>query len=133
MSDIGDRVRHRLREEMARLKRGQQDIADLVQWTQSRVAQKLTGRTPITLEELDALAFAVDLPVTELVRDHGLEFCAEMTPTELRVLERFRQLAPDQQHALMTILDVKATTKRQDRRAALPKKANPAKALHGGA
>jgi len=70
----------------------QQEVADLLKWTQSKVAQKLTGRTPITLEELEALAFAVSLSPTEVVRDTGLEFCAEMTPTELRVLELFRTL-----------------------------------------
>jgi transcriptional regulator with XRE-family HTH domain len=94
MADLNDRTRRRIRDAMAAHKLSQQEVADMLKWTQSRVAQKLTGRTPITLDELEALAFAVGIQPTEAVRDRGLEFCAEMTPTELRTLEILRELPP---------------------------------------
>lgn len=119
--DLSERARLRLREEMTRRKQSQQDLADQIQWTQSRVAQKLTGRTPITLEELAALCFGVGLSPVEIVRDHGLEFCAEMTPTELRVLERVRQLTSAQIDGLMQILNVAKTTRLESRRASRKK------------
>lgn len=120
--DLSDRVRQRIREELTRKHLSQQELADLIQWTQSRVAQKLTGRTPITLEELAALCFGVGLPLVEAVRDHGLEFCAQMTPTELRIHERMRQLAPQQIDAVMIVLGVSKTTRPEIRRAAAVKK-----------
>lgn len=111
------RARARIRDEMVRRDLNQRDMANLLEWKESRMSKILNGRTEIGLEELDALAFAVGLRPTELVRDHGLEFCAEMTPTELRVLERIRQLRPDQLDALMTMLAVTLSTRKQERRA----------------
>lgn len=117
MKDLPERARVRIREEMARRHLSQQEVADLLQWTQSRVAQKLTGRTPITLEELESLCFAVGIPATEAVRDHGLEFCAEMTPSEMRLLQQFRQLAAVDREAYAQILGVAARA-RVERRGA---------------
>jgi len=57
----------------------------------------------------------------ETVRDPGMEFCADMTPTELRMFERMRQLHPTVLDAIMTLLDVKGTTRAQERRAAAPR------------
>jgi transcriptional regulator with XRE-family HTH domain len=105
--DFSQRVRDRLRDEKAARKLSEREIADLLQWTQSRVAQKLSGRTPITLNELEALCFALSLSPSEAVRDRGLEFCAEMTPTELRLLERLRKLEPATRDAILLLLDVK--------------------------
>lgn len=118
MHDLAERVRLRLRDEMTRKHLSQNDVADLIKWTQSRVAQKLTGRTPITVEELEVLAFAVGLLPTELVRDHGLEFCAEMTPTEVRLLERIRDLGPAAKDGLFQLLNVRTSTNRPERHAA---------------
>jgi transcriptional regulator with XRE-family HTH domain len=108
MSEFSERVRNRLRDEKSAKKLSERDIADLIQWTQSRVAQKLSGRTPITLDELAALCFALSLQPTEAVRDRGLEFCAEMTPTELRILERLRGLDARTRDAILLLLDVKS-------------------------
>lgn len=103
---LGERVRLLLREEKARKKLSEREMADLIQWTQSRVAQKLSGRTPITLDELESLCFALGLSPTEAVRDRGLEFCAEMTPSELRLLERLRQLPRPALDGIMAILQI---------------------------
>lgn len=112
-----ERARIRIREEMARKKMSQRDVAGILDWSQSRVSKNLNARIELGLDDLASLSFAVGLQLTEAVRDHGLEFCAEMTPTELRVLERIRQLRPDQLDALMTMLAVTLSTRKQERRA----------------
>lgn len=89
---LNERVRQRLRDEKARRGLSERDIAGMVGWSQSRVAYKLNGRTAISLDELDALCFGLGIQPSEAVRDRGLEFCAEMTPTELRLLEQIRRL-----------------------------------------
>ncbi len=115
---LAARARRRVREELDRRGVVQRDIAGQLKWSQAKVAQKLNGRTPWTLEELDALCFIAGLSPTEAVRDQGLEFCAEMTPTELRFLERIRQLDQTTRDAVFQLLDVKTKTRPQDRRAA---------------
>lgn len=122
--DLNDRVRARLRDEMTQKHLSQQEVADLIGWTQSKVAQKLTGRTPITLDELAALCFAVGLPITEAVRDRGLEFCAEMLPHELRLLEHYRQQPQDIRDALLKILKVAKVVHAPDRYATPVKKSS---------
>jgi len=103
-------------------KLSQREIADLLRWSQSRVAKLLTGRVEMGVDDLAGLCFALDLRLTEVVRDHGLEFLAEMTPTELRILERLRQIPQPVIDAVMTLLDVNKNTALQTRRAAPPKK-----------
>jgi transcriptional regulator with XRE-family HTH domain len=120
--DMAERVRRRLREEMDRRDLSQQDVADLITWTQSKVAQKLTGRTPITLDELEALCFGVSITPVEAVRDHGLEFVADLTPTELRLLQRLRQLPRHELDAVMTLIHLKPQTSAPERHAGPLKK-----------
>jgi transcriptional regulator with XRE-family HTH domain len=76
---------------MQRLALNQADLAGLIGWTQSKVSKVLNGETVLTVDDLEALCFGVSLRISEAVRDHGLEFCAEMTPQELRVLEELRR------------------------------------------
>lgn len=92
---LNDRVRERFKDEKARKHLSERDLAGMLNWSQSKVAQKLSGRTPMTLDEFDALCFALSLSPTEAVRDRGLEFCADMTPTELRILEVYRAMPKD--------------------------------------
>lgn len=118
---LAQRTRRRVREELDRRKIVQSDIAGQLEWSQAKVAQKLNGRTPWTLEELEGLCFIAGLSPVEAIRDRGLEFCAEMTPTEFRLFERVRQMTPEQLDALMTVLHVKGSTRPEERRAAPPK------------
>lgn len=118
---LPDRARRRVREELDRRGVTQPDIAGQLRWSQSKVAQKLTGRTPWTLQELEGLCFVAGLSPIEAIRDQGLEFCTDMTPTEFRLFERLRQLTPVQLDAIMTVLDVVGNTRQQERRAAPPK------------
>lgn len=117
-----DRARARIREEMARKNLNQTDLANLLKWTQSRMSKILNGRTEMGVDELSELAWAAGISMTEIVRDHGLEFCAEMTPTELRFLERLRQLTPDMRDAYLKTMAVHINTRAEDRRATKEKK-----------
>lgn len=101
---LNERVRQRLREEKDKAKLSERDVADLIQWTQSKVAQKLGGRTPITLDELEALCFALSLNIAEAVRDRGYEFYAELAPYELRMLERVRRMPKPHREAVLTLI-----------------------------
>lgn len=111
-----------IREEMERKGISQADIAGQLQWLPARTSKVLHGKLPLTVDDLEALCFAVGLSPTEAVRDRGLEFCADMTPTELRILERLRQL-PHLLDAIAQILQVNLHTRAQERRA-VPKKRN---------
>lgn len=121
MPRLSEQVRLRLREEMARGDVSQRDMAGILGWSQSKVAHILNGRVELNIDDLAEFCFGVGIAPTEAVRDRGLEFCAEMTPTELRILERIRQLQPNVLDAVMTLIDVKAKTHQQERRA-LPSK-----------
>lgn len=93
----------------------QRDMAGILGWSQSRISKNLNARIELGLNDLAALCFGVGISLTEAVRDRGMEFCAEMTPTELRLLERVRALSPNQQAAVMTVLHI---TPPEGRRAA---------------
>ena len=114
---VSARTRMRIREEMKRRELSQNDIAGRLQWTPSRVSKVLNGKIGMDLDDLAAMCFAMGLSLVEAVRDHGLEFLAEMTPTELRFLERIRQLEKPDQDSWLQILDVKRRTQMQLRRA----------------
>lgn len=103
-----DQARRRVRDEMDRKKLSQRDVAGILGWTQSRVGKVLTGRVQLLVDDLEALCFAVGLHLTEAVRDPGLEFVADMTPSELRLLERFRQLTAPEKDAYNTLLRVQS-------------------------
>jgi transcriptional regulator with XRE-family HTH domain len=115
MSQLEEQVRLRIREEMTRKNLSQRDLSGILGgpgkgWSQSRVGKLLTGRVLMGVADMESLCFAVGLSVVEAVRDHGLEFLAEMTPTELRTLERIKQLDDVTRDAYLRILDVKVRT-----------------------
>ena len=121
---LTEQVIERLREEIARKGFSQRDLAELLQWSQSRVAKFLSGRMALTLDALEAFCIILQLRPTEAVRDRGLEFCAEMTPGELRVFQILRS-DPAALDALMTLLHVRTASPRRTRsgRPAKPLKA----------
>jgi len=103
-----ERARLRIREEMARRHLSQRDVAGILEWSQSRVSKNLNARIELGLDDLAALAFAVGLSLVEVVRDHGLEFCADMTPTEFRLLQVVRKLPTNVRDGLLGFMEVKA-------------------------
>lgn len=123
MSDVAERARLRIREEMSRKHLSQRDLAGILEgWSQSRIAKLLTGRVHITLDDLESLCFAVGISPTEAVRDRGLEFCAEMTPTEMRLLEVLRGMPQDRREAFKLILMSQPGTLPPERRGVTPRK-----------
>lgn len=118
MPRLSEQVRIRLREEMAVKDMSQRDVAGILTWSQSRVAHLLNGRVEMSIDDLAEFAQALGLSPTEVVRDRGMEFVAEMTPSEMRFLERLRQLTQLQRDGLMVLLHITTTTQAQERRAA---------------
>jgi transcriptional regulator with XRE-family HTH domain len=110
MSDrLAERVRQRLKAEKLRLKFSDRDLAGMLGWSASKVDQKLNAKSAINLDELEALCFALSLAPSEAVRDPGLEFIAELTPLELRVLEHYRDGNRNLKDAIHTVLHVRAS------------------------
>lgn len=105
-----DRVRKRLRDEIEARGISQRAIADKLTgltgeiWTQSKVGKVLTGYVELKIDDADHIANASGITLTEAVRDRGLEFYAELTPSEMRVIELLRRRGPLFLTALLTIL-----------------------------
>lgn len=124
---VAVRAMLRIREEMTERGITQRDLAETLHCSQGKVAKLLNGGVRLRLDELDVLARAVGLTLVEVVRDRGLEFFAEMTPTELRVLERLRR-RPQALDGLMLLLDVR-TTQAPKSHAYVPKRRRPGRPL----
>lgn len=110
MSTLSEQVRERLRDEMHKKEISQRELADLLKWSQSRIMRAMTGRSEIGIDDLQSICFALGLSVLEVVRDQGLDFCAEMTPTEVRLLEKFRALDQVSRDAYLHFLNARATS-----------------------
>lgn len=106
MKTMNERVRERIREEADKRGLTYRDIAGFLHWSVSKVGKKMTGENEISLDEFESLCFAVSLSPTEAVRDRGLEFCADMTPTELRFLEHLRKLPKPAHDGLLHFLQL---------------------------
>lgn len=115
----------------------QRDLADEIskrtraQWTQSKIGKLLTGYTELGVNELAELANAVGISMAETVRDRGMEFYAEATPTELRILAHLKR-HPELLQALLVFLRLSAVTQsdtadQKPRRRGRPKHSDVAK------
>jgi transcriptional regulator with XRE-family HTH domain len=100
---LAQRAIQRIRDEMERLELTQRDLAERLNCSQGRVAKILNGRVELRVDDLERLAQFVALPVTEVIRDRGLEFYAELAPTEVRMIERLRQRPHLMQGVLMLL------------------------------
>lgn len=105
----------RIREEMIERGITQTDLAEALGCSQSRIAKIFAKNIRLRLEDVEVLARRVGLTLSEVVRDRGLEFCAELTPTELRVLERIRR-RPRMLDGIMIMLDLQAPDERRPQR-----------------
>lgn len=114
---LSERVRLRLREEMARQDISQRHVAQILKSNQSRISKLLNGRVAFNLDDLESFCFVLGIPPTEAVRDLGMEFCAEMTPTELRFLEQIRKVPKDILPGVLWMFDVRTKTTKPDRHA----------------
>lgn len=96
----------RIREEMTERKISQRDLAEALNCSQGRVAKIMGGGVNLRFNDLAILADAVKISLVETVRDRGLEFFAELSPSEVRLLEKIRQ-RPEVLDALMDLLELK--------------------------
>lgn len=102
---LNERVRLRLCEARDALHITDREIANRVSFSYAKVNQKMTGRSPITLDELEELSQAVGLRPTETVRERGYEFVAEMAPTELKIYEQYHRLKDTDKKLVTDFLD----------------------------
>lgn len=116
----------RIREEMTERKISQRDLASLLKCSQGRVAKMLNGGVQLRVNDLATLAGAVGITLVEAIRDRGLEFFAEMTPTEVRILERMRR-RPHLLEGVTILLELKGVSKQEPR---VPKRRRPGRPLH---
>lgn len=100
---LAERAVLRIREEMTERKITQRDIADTLHCSQGRVAKILNGGVKLRVNDMGILADAVGITPVEALRDRGLEFYAELTPSEVRILERLRRRPNALQGALLML------------------------------
>lgn len=104
-----DRLRHRLnlwldvRTSAGGLRRTK--LAKDVGHTPTWLSNVMTGRRGVRVADLDKIADFFRLPVGELVRLDDDEM-VEVTPTEKKLLRRFRRANQDLRHLIMSVLDV---------------------------
>lgn len=122
MALLSQQVRLRFREEMARKKISHRDVAGILGWSQSRVSHILNGRVEMSIDDVAEFAFAVGLTIVEAVRDRGLEFCAEMTPTELKDFTTYRNANEEDRKAAIRLLRSQEMNQAKFERRALPAK-----------
>jgi transcriptional regulator with XRE-family HTH domain len=101
----------RIRDAMKAQGVSQRALAERLNCSQGRVAKILKGRIRLTVEDLEEVAAAVGLQLVETIRNRGVEFFAELTPTELRVIELMRE-HPHIQRAFADLLDAAVTSAR---------------------
>lgn len=131
---VAERVRMRLKDEMQERHISQRELSDILArntgevWTQSRVQKVLTGYVELKVEDVDAMARALGISLCEAVRDPGMEFYAEMTPTEVRMFQRL-QRKPDALDAILILLGLPRPASerkaRPDERPPKPKRGRP--------
>lgn len=107
-----DRVRALLKDELRARDISQRELAEKVerltgeQWTQGRIGKVLNGDVELKVDDLDYISRAIGIFLSEAVRDRGLEFYAEMTPTELRLLSIYRRKPQPFKDAIQILHDM---------------------------
>lgn len=71
-----DSVAAELRAEIARQRRTQGDLAQALGWTQQYLSRRLTGATPLSLDDVEKLARILGIPLAELVATRPREATA---------------------------------------------------------
>lgn len=64
-SSYSERVAAEVRAEMARQRRTQGDIAAALGWSQQFLSRRLTGDQPFALDEIEALASELGVPISQ--------------------------------------------------------------------
>lgn len=77
-------------------------------WHQQHMSKLLGGSNPMTLEQLVLICDVADLSMVDLVRQPGREFVADLTPSELRILELVRDV-PEATGHIVQLLSIHRT------------------------
>ncbi len=91
----------------------QPDLAGMLSCSQSKVSKILTSAALLKVDTLGDLCQMVGIRVTEAVRDSGLEFVAEMTPTELRIFQHVQGMSERERHGLELLFGIPQTPVRR--------------------
>lgn len=94
-----ERVRERIRHWMDTTKIGQREFASDLDKSQVWLQKVLSGENDVRLKHLDDVARALRTTAAELVRGEEDRYQFELTPTEVRILERMRH----RQHVLRAV------------------------------
>jgi transcriptional regulator with XRE-family HTH domain len=62
-----DSVAAELRAEIARQRRTQGELALALGWTQQYLSRRLTGKTPLSVDDVEGLARVLGIPLSEFV------------------------------------------------------------------
>ena len=106
---VARRIRQRLKEEIKARGITQTDLGDALSkltrefWSQSKVGKVLNGHVGLQLDDLAAICEVIGISLAEAVRDRGLEFYAELTPSEVRIIEELRKDPPAKQFVIDTL------------------------------
>lgn len=104
--NAADRVRRRIKELLDERGWSQRALADALGKTQPWMSQLLGGSLRLGLDELDQVALALGATAVELVRDpEQFQFCADLTPSEMAMLRKYRKLGPSVREAIATLVN----------------------------
>lgn len=125
-TDPAGRVRERMQRWLDTTQMGQRAFAKDLHKSQVWLQKILKGANQVRLRDLDAIAQAMRCSAAELVRDTSERHTADLTSTEILVLERLRH-RPRILQAVLSILDVKEDTEFAPRvpKSPTPKRSGP--------
>lgn len=118
---LSDRLRARLRDALADRKLSQRAVADRLtkftgtEWNQVKVGRVLNGGVELKVDDVALLAGLAGLSLVELFREPGREFVADLTPSELRLLDAVRA-RPEVGPAIVAIIGTTPTPRKPSRR-----------------
>lgn len=107
---VATRVRTRLRDELAQRKISQRALAERLErqtgdvWTQSRIGKVLTGSVELRVQDVADICAVSGISLVEMVREPGREYVADLTPSELRLVNAARR-APARILAMLQLLE----------------------------
>lgn len=64
---LTDRVHERIRVSLAKKNLKQTDLAQRLGWSETMISRRIRGLIPISTDDLDEIAQALEIPVDELV------------------------------------------------------------------
>ncbi len=85
-------------------------------WRVSRISKILNGHIPFTVDDLVLMCDAAGISLVSVVRQRGREFVADLTPSELNVIELIRE-NPTRADHVIALLPRRGQTFRELQRA----------------